>query len=371
MKETSETEIRKSANRIFSQIKLNVEKIQNTNEKYLAPRFMAVLERMKEYLIITEKEKRPNKATIIYMSDKKAHYGGFCDKLNRIVFLFTASKQLDCDFKIYCDTPFNLPQYLVPNETDWLIDERNIVYDKNKTVAVFSVDFECEIPEISGIETKITPPSQQNFIETINGLADKYEQILCYFHFPVNNVNFQVPYRRLFMPSQNLQNMIAQNLEKTGADFVAAHFRFQKLLGDFSDCNLPDFVVLDERQKNILIERCLNVLSEISRQNDGFKILVCSDSASFLKSAKKLDFVFVVSGCENRIIHTHIDDYRSVGKDAAQKLFTDLFLMSRAKKIYSVVEDKMYAYSSFARTAALINNVEFYKAINGKFERML
>ena len=52
--EESEPEVQKAAYYIFERIKLNVEKIEGTNEEHLALRFQAIFERIKIYLTIVE-----------------------------------------------------------------------------------------------------------------------------------------------------------------------------------------------------------------------------------------------------------------------------------------------------------------------------
>ena len=51
LRETSEEGIKKAANHIFEQVKLNFKKIENSPEQHLAARFRAVLSRVKNYLL--------------------------------------------------------------------------------------------------------------------------------------------------------------------------------------------------------------------------------------------------------------------------------------------------------------------------------
>jgi hypothetical protein len=51
--EAPEEEIKTAAGYIFEQLKLNLPKLQNTKESFLAPRFLAVLKRVEEYLLQT------------------------------------------------------------------------------------------------------------------------------------------------------------------------------------------------------------------------------------------------------------------------------------------------------------------------------
>jgi hypothetical protein len=99
----------------------------------------------------------------------------------------------------------------------------------------------------------------------------------------------------------------------------------------------------------------MNHLKDVYSENDCGKVLVTSDSVSFLKEAARLPFVYVIPGNVR-----HIDTVENADKDADIKLFLDYFVLSRSKKVYLVVEDRMYS-SRFSYRAALLNNVPFIK----------
>jgi hypothetical protein len=125
-----------------------------------------------------------------------------------------------------------------------------------------------------------------------------------------------------------------------------------QLLGDFKETSERRLILPDD-EKEILIGKCINHLKDIYRENDCGKVLVTSDSVSFLKEAARLPFVYVIPGGVR-----HIDDGENADKDTDLKVFLDYFVLSRSKKVYLVVEDKMYN-SGFSYRAALLNNVPF------------
>lgn len=116
-----------------------------------------------------------------------------------------------------------------------------------------------------------------------------------------------------------------------------------------------DMSVLPYNERRILIDKCMNHLKDVYSENDCGKVLVTSDSVSFLKEAARLPFVYVIPGNVR-----HIDTVENADKDADIKLFLDYFVLSRSKKVYLVVEDRMYS-SRFSYRAALLNNVPFIK----------
>jgi hypothetical protein len=365
LKETPRDLIIAAADYIFTRVKFNIEKAQNTNEEYVIPRFFALLKKAET---ICNSDFSP---MIIYMEDQKFSSGGLCDKLCHICWLYLLSKLLNCDFKICFTGPFNLSCYLAENKHKWLINKEDITKSEKK-IAVTSFSFVHSDIKIENMENMVVAP--QRFVQAIGGLVNEYERILCYFHIneAMNNVAvhayFKEMFFELFSPSQKLHDSIDANLKKIDGEFAAAHFRFQKLLGDFSEYPLNgngNCKTLDEEQKAVLIERCINILQKIAERNNGLKILVCSDSVVFLKAVKNLDFVFVVSGGGDRIKHIAID--QEIDDENILKLFTDLFLMSRAKRIYKVVEGDMYE-GRFASTAARLGKTEYWTVKNGIFE---
>jgi hypothetical protein len=102
-----------------------------------------------------------------------------------------------------------------------------------------------------------------------------------------------------------------------------------------------------------LILRCLWHLEKIHHENINKKILVTSDSITFLTEAGKLPYVFVIPG---KIAHIRYSF--GLSKEVYMKSFIDYFLLTHSKKIYSVVEGKMYN-SGFPKMAALHNKIPF------------
>jgi hypothetical protein len=133
-----------------------------------------------------------------------------------------------------------------------------------------------------------------------------------------------------------------------GGAYISVSFRFLKLLGDFVD--VDTVLPLPPSERDALINRCLHHLSDIyEREKDGInRVLVCSDSATFLQAAAQLPFVFSVPGKIR-----HIDRDRSCDNDAAMKAFVDYFLISRAQKIFLVIDGQM-RNSGFPNSAALL-----------------
>ncbi|MHB9293773.1 hypothetical protein Holit_02903 [Hollandina sp. SP2] len=155
------------------------------------------------------------------------------------------------------------------------------------------------------------------------------------------------------------KSIIDFHLENTGTDYIAIVFRFQQLLGDFTEKNYPE---LDDNSKKELINKCIDHIKEIHSENMYNKIVVTSDSISFLKEAANLNFVYIISG---NIVHI---DYSSscIDKQTHMKSYIDYYMLSSAKKIYLVVDGQIY-HSGFAYRAALYNDIPYMvKKYNSK-----
>jgi hypothetical protein len=94
-------------------------------------------------------------------------------------------------------------------------------------------------------------------------------------------------------------------------------------------------------------------LKEIYSENDCDKVFVTSDSALFLEEAARLPFVYVIPGGIS-----HVDICRTPDENMNLKLFLDHFVLSHSKKVYLVIEGKMFN-SSFSHTPTLLNNIPF------------
>jgi hypothetical protein len=117
------------------------------------------------------------------------------------------------------------------------------------------------------------------------------------------------------------------------------------LLGDFNEAGSA--LVLPEADRQALITRCLEHLQEIHDENNGEKILVTSDSITFVNKAKKFDFVYVAPG-----EIAHIDNAAGLDKAVHMKTFLDYMLLTYSQKLYLVVDGNMYR-SGFAYRASL------------------
>ncbi|GHT51944.1 hypothetical protein AGMMS49982_10830 [Bacteroidia bacterium] len=275
---------------------------------------------------------------IICMVDGKMHHGGLSDRLRGFVSIYAYCKKHNYQFKIFFRYPFRLEDYLVPNTYNWQISEADISYNSidSKAVVLLSADRENE------------QIIQEKLAEKL--LKQDYKQIHIYTNTDYAGANFTLLFHELFKPSVELQKQIDNILALINAKYIAIAFRFQSLLGDFKDeANLPS---LTGKDRELLIAECLEAIKQIDRTDTNHsKIVVTSDSKTFINRAQTIDNVFIIPG---NIIHI---DYNT-NDNGNMKTFWDLYVLSFAEKIYQVKNNTMFK-SGFAKRAASINAVPY------------
>ncbi|MDR2097803.1 MAG: hypothetical protein LBP37_04710, partial [Spirochaetaceae bacterium] len=246
-------------------------------------------------------------------------------------------------FKINFAAPFTLNEYLQPSAYDWVILPDEICYNKKQARPCFVFDYGNYPYDIK----------QQAFWAK-KFFMEKYKQIHVYTNMVIAEKEYAALFKELFKPVPELETLIDHhvNILGGGGAFISVAFIFLKLLGDFRETD-DSSTVLPDAERKALINKCMEHLKEIYNENDCAKVLVTSDSVSFLEEAKKLPFVYIIPGDIS-----HIDACQNTGNDVNLKLFLDYFVLSYSKKVYLVIEDQMYN-SGFSYRAALLNNVPF------------
>lgn len=275
---------------------------------------------------------------VISLFDRKVNPGGLSDRLLGIVSVYDACKSSNRSYKIYHIVPFNLSDFLVPNKYDWGIIEKEINYDISSKILFIR---------------SLIPYRNQKRQKRLIHLINKYRESQLHVYSNLDSFTpgtFSSLFNELFKPSVLLQTQINQHLSAIGCKYVSATFRFQQLLGDFKEGN---FDILSPEDRLQLIERCLESIKELINTNKGSKILVTSDSTTFLKVACEIPNVYVIPGT---IVHmAFIND---AAKESYLKSFVDLYMIAHADKVYSIKIGKMYD-SGFPKIASKIFDKPF------------
>lgn len=274
---------------------------------------------------------------IVYIADGLIIHGGLSDRLRGMVSLYAYCFEYGIPYHIYHISPFNLSDYLVPNEYNWKLDNNKISFDSKKTKV-------CVIRPIGDNTEKYF----------CNRLSSHYRnsQLLVYTNVTYKKHSFSEYFNRLFTPSLPVQNLVNEVISNIGENYVSLTFRFQQLLGDFNEAK---YKVMDEQSRKNLINKCLLAIERVYNENDVDRVLVTSDSKLFLEIAqKRFKYVAIIPGEVK-----HIDYTNDKNNLAYIKSFVDLFVISKARKVYFYSTGEMYEKSGFAETGAMIGGREY------------
>lgn len=254
--------------------------------------------------------------------------GGLADRLRGIISTYMAAKELKREFKLLFTCPFDLSLFLIPNEVNWRIDESDVIFSgtQSKVVVLDSV-----------IGSKEHGRRQKEWL--VNELNDSREYQT---HVYTNALfsyydNYSKYFNELFKPSDRLQKAINKQLDILGKDYISVSLRFLNLFNDFNETHGLSTERYTEEFRNQVRNRCIEKIEALHHKYPDKKILVNSDSTSFLTSASGLDYVYVIPGTI-----THIDAEKDGTYETFEKTFLDFFMIANASHIYLLQTPPMH-----------------------------
>lgn len=284
-----------------------------------------------------------NKKKAICIYDGKITSGGFADRLRGIISIYKTCKEKNIDFKLLYSSPFELSKYLEPNKVQWQITPEELNYNLNE-IDICVIDSYRDRP----FEKK----RQEKWFK--KEFTKNYKE----FHIRTNasysyEYNYAELFNELFKPSPLLNKLINTQKENLGNNYISTSFRFLDLLGDFNEL-FGHTKTLTEEERNDLIEKNIQQLEYLHKKFPTQRILVNSDSKTFLKAADKLKYTYIIPGT---ISHTD-NNKTTVQAEAHDKTLTDFFMIANASSIYMFVTGFMRR-SGFPYAASLIYNKPF------------
>ncbi len=278
--------------------------------------------------------------TLVSMIDGRVHHAGLADRLWGIMTTYYVSRESGYPFRIHYTSPFRLEDFLVPNRVDWRAGEADI--DDNRATPVFI--------------RSLLPPRNEGRMRQLRKAIGRCrtEKIHVYNNlkaFPEGE--FASLFHDLFKPSPLLQAELDRHRQAIGGDYISCSFRFQQLLGDFTDAGANPPLPQDKRR--MLIDGCIARLRSLYESGAGryARILVASDSRTFLDEAARLPFVYIIPG---RVVHVQFS-----GSDAAEghlKTFVDMMMIAGARESYLIKGEGMYE-SGFPKFASSVTGHPF------------
>ena len=286
---------------------------------------------------------KPNaEKRVVCIYDNKLRMGGLADRLRGILSVYHICKQQNIDFKLLFNHPFELSRYLIPNKVNWEVKEDALNYNLRVTDL-------CMITSAGGTYER---EQQEKWFKK------EFDRDFQEFHVRTNvpfsfHYNFSELFHDLFRPSALLESLINKHKEILGDDYISVSYRFLDLLGDFNETYGQG--ALPSEEKRVLINKCKKQLELLHAKYPTQKILVNSDSSTFLEVASTLAYTYVIPG-----EISHVDSPTPVEDSVHDKTFTDFFMMANAQDIYLVIADKMYS-SNFPYVASRLYDRPFHK----------
>ena len=286
--------------------------------------------------------KDENKKVIYMVINESTFSGGLSDRFRAIVSVYQECKRQGLDFYINFETP-SLIDYLQPNEYDWRITEDEICYDPK----------ECYPCTILTYHTNIKDPYQRFVQRTFLRyfLKKRYRQIHVYSNMVTSDAVYGKLFKELFRPTDDLQKLVDYHLKQIGGrnNYISCTFRFRQLLGDFKEGG--EILLKEEKEK--YIQRCLVTVAHLHEQYPDERILITSDSNTFLERVSTLDNIYVIPG---KVVH--IGFTYNADRQVYMKSFVDYYMLSYARIVF-LVRDKLMYHSGFPYRAALLNDAEY------------
>lgn len=280
--------------------------------------------------------------TVVCIFDGRIKHGGLADRLRGIISTFHICKHNNIKFKICFIHPFDLTNYLIPNRIDWIIDPKLLNYnlcDTNVCYLDTNTDTEFEKKkQKSWLNKQLTSSFKE--IHVITNAAFSY------------NESYSVLFNELFKLSPRLENTILKYKKILGSNYLSISCRFLDLLGDFNETYGTNKQLKDEEKENLILAN-LTQLEQLHLNYPELKILVNSDSITFLNRAKELAYVYVIEGNI-----THIDNPSNNSYETYEKTFVDFFMIANAARIYLFKTSLMHN-SGYPYAASLIYNKPF------------
>lgn len=284
-----------------------------------------------------------DKNLVIATVDGTSYHGGMCDRFSGIISLYAYCKHKNLPFRIKYTHPFNLEDYLLPSKYDWTLKE-NEYTDNPKYIKILYMRGETLGKRLFSLK----PDKQIHFYGNINCL--KYLNEKCKGE---EFYEWGTLFKELFKPGDILQEKLDYIRKSIGGEYNAAVFRFQNLLGDFTEYH---FKSIDKEEANKIVDRCIETVKKL-RDKDNKKLLVTSDSITFLRLVAEIDGICIIPGTL-----IHLDGQRTnIPENAFEvymKSFLDFYTLSNANKIYRICTKEMYP-SLFPVYAAKVNNIPF------------
>lgn len=314
------------------------QKVLFANEDFRMGRIIPLNEYYRDVKTKNIKGKR-----VVCIYDGKIKNGGLADRLRGIISVYEVCKELSLEFKLIFNSPFELQMFLEPNKIDWCISKEKLNYNTEITDI-------CYIDTLTGSDYEVARQKKWFTKEFKKNYKEFHVRTNALFSY---NGNYSQLFNELFKPTERLAESIQKEKRELNNSYISTSFRFMNLLGDFNETTGIN-IELPNEEKNELIEKNLYQLQILHERFPDKKILVNSDSTTFLQMASKFEYVHVNPGNVTHIdANNEHDEY-----EVYEKTFLDFFTIANADRIFLLRTGKMYK-SGYPYAASKIYNRPF------------
>ncbi|MGM9812639.1 MAG: hypothetical protein ACI30V_07290 [Muribaculaceae bacterium] len=294
--------------------------------------------------------KRPATAAPLHiaMVDGESFHGGMCDRFKGMISLYAYCKQHGVPFKIRHTFPFHLEDYLQPAACDWVLHDGEYT-DNPLYCRVLYMRGEHYAKRLLRLKAK-----RQIHFYTNRDLLPRINEARSANH--LDAYDWGELFRELFRPGEELQSRIEEVTRAIGGEYDAAVFRFQNLLGDFKEYHFK--AIADKAEAELLIEKCVDSVAQLRDASPCKRLLVTSDSVTFLSRVSQLNGVHIVPGSLSHMDGAKLNADTTKKFEVYLKSFVDFYMISQAQTVYRVGTPQMYE-SEFPVYAAKVNNRPF------------
>lgn len=309
----------------------------NINLQYFRRGTEDFLRKLKRFSLFAQNPQ--NSPMVLALVDGHNYHGGFTDRLKGIVSLFHFALARQVDFRLAYTFPLELSGYLEPNEYDWriapdLLPKSFFGTTFANLVGDASIDRLCRFPK----NKTLVAYANRDLVPLLN-------------NFYCTSYSWSELYHKLFRPSERLRKAIEAHLNVLGNSYIAVHFRFVGMFGDFNE---TPYAHIPDQQKEYIMQTNIEFLQNLSLEHYDRKIFVASDSPKFIVNVKNISNVYTLSGNVK-----HIDNaIDTAPDDAFMRLLLDFYLIAYSSEVFSIGTDEMYC-SELPMYAAKLYDIPF------------
>ena len=285
---------------------------------------------------------RTEKNGLFLIMDEHNSPNGITDRFKAIVGSYYIAKCNGIGFHLIHRAGFDMRDYLRPNQVSWSAELSDI------SILPWQTENISYLPPYSAVPK-----------------LNKEKQYICRKYIGKNNMeimgveDWQNKWRELFLelftPAQKVVNALAD--ADIQEHYTAVNVRFINSLGTFE--KTPYNAPLPKEDQEKLIAAVLNKISECQETAES-PIIVSSDNIRFLDIAAEKGFRTIDPTGTGHIMNPGVDELVYL------KTFVNLFLLTRADKIISVlnaegVPKRSLYKTQYPRYAAIVGNKPFIR----------